>query len=423
LPGPPAPSPPSSAASLALLHPELQRHIGSFLSAKDAVFSVGSASRACRLDFLAGVTHARLAPKPLQLEPSKPEEEHAASLACLLSQLPSLKHIGYLDMRTLKELFAGAQSTAMNRMLGLACRRLEAPLANVTFVETSHLGAILGPTHIAIGPDEPHPLAQALAEGRFPALQQLDTRVWSFWQKDENARLLEQALMGGHLTRLERLSIDAGPALDALCRGSRQAPPVIQQRQVLLRGLDITDHGDHVINMENLEAALRLPCFARLEEIKLFFGTEGRMLDVLAHYIQHVEGAPSLRSLALTFFDPARAGLGPLVHALWPSGGAPNLKTFSLWRAGRQTFEDLGAIYAAGGLARLRTLGVVDPELTEEGMSALLEGVEASAHQGAAVRCFYVRFMLVKLDFTPVQAQFTAAQARGIFPNAAFELS
>jgi hypothetical protein len=237
------PSPPSSAASLALLHPELQRHIGSFLSVSDAARGVGSASRACRLDFLAGVTHARLAHKPLQLEPDKPEEEHAASLTHLLSQLPGLTCIRCLH----------APRDVLLRILGLACRRLEIPLAKLAYLGTNYFG---------IGPDEPHPLAQALAEGRFPALQVLDGRQWKFFRQPNNAQLSEQALMGGHLTRLERLCFDICPSLDSFCCGLLRTSQATQQRQAKMRDVYITHFYGDSMTTENLKR--RCGCLASL---------------------------------------------------------------------------------------------------------------------------------------------------------------
>jgi hypothetical protein len=407
----PLPSLPASTSALALLHPELQRHIGSFLSASDAAPGVASASRACRLDFLAGVTHATITDKPLQLEPGKPEEEHAASLARLLRCLASLSIVQLPSGAV-----ADSNSDALIRIMGLACRRLDAPLAKLVSVGTHYF---------CIGRDEPHPLAQALAEGRLPALQQLDTRDWSFLRQPSNAALLEQALVGGHLTRLELLDFSVGPALDALCCGLLQAPPSIQQRQAVVRVLDISDYGNHTMDIENLEAALRLPCFARLEETKLWMGTEEaqeHMLRVLARYIQHVGGAPSLSSLVLSFAAGTVAGVGPLVQALGAGGGAPNLETLTLVYAKRQSFEDLGAIYAAGGLSRLRKLFLHDPSLGA-GAAALLEAVGATPHRGAALKRIFFGYRYnqerhtAAAEIEAFKEQLQAAQQRGIFPN------
>jgi hypothetical protein len=274
---PPAPS--SPAASLALLHTELQRHIGSFLDAKDATTGVASASCTCRVDFLAGVTCVVIMPTPLQLEPDKSEEEHAASLARLLRLLPSLTHMACPLVQPMLRRLDGSPdvskscvlSNASSRIVGLGCRRLESPLANVIILRSfyEHTGQ-----H-----EPPHPLAYALAEGRFPALKELDNHYLRFLCQPNSARLLEEALTGGHLTQLKRLNLFAGHAIDAVCQGLLHAPPAIQQRQARVRTLWMAI-GFNVLapnHLEDLKEELRLPCFALLEEIKLEMRTDGHI--------------------------------------------------------------------------------------------------------------------------------------------------
>lgn len=255
----------------------------------------------------------------------------------------------------------------------MACRSLEAPLALLTEIDLPCPASV----------DEPHPLAQGLAEGRFPGLESV--LCWRFLDHPTNAQLCQQALMALRLPRLRELFLCTGPGFDAWRRCMLDQPADVMRRQAPMKELSIEDDGD-LDGAQGLDAMLRLPCFARLESIYSYMGredTEAHMLGVVARYIQHTGGAPCLRTLELDASTSTTDGLGPLVRAL--GSGAPNLDYFSLPYVDSHKFEDLGAIYAAGGLARLRELVLKYAEVTEEGLAAFLRGVGFSPHQGAAL--------------------------------------
>lgn len=417
---PPSPSSSPPASPLAHLHPELQRLVGSFLSASDAVRGVGLASRDCHRQFLAGVVRLDLTPKPLQLEPQKSEAEHAAMLARLLRRLPALSAVKCHCLRTPAGRSDFSQDGPMVWVLGLACRRLGSPLGRV-----AKLGL---PSLYSYQWQEAHPLALGLAEGRFPALQELNMgSSWTFLSEPANAPLLEQVLREGHLSQLQHIYITVG-GLQALCHGFVHAPAPIQQRQVHVKSLSIYGYSEAA--PETLRAMLRLPCFSRLETITFdtYHGELSSMLDVFAHYLTHADGhAPSLRDITIMPPEDSQDGLGPLVHALGAGGGAPNLERLYLIDLGPDVMENIGAIYAAGGLSKLETLSLDNPGRTEASIDALIAGAAASQHRGVALFSFSIdvyRFADAEEREAAVRVceywkrQMEGAKQRGVFPNA-----
>lgn len=116
----------------------------------------------------------------------------------------------------------------VNRIFGLACCSLEAPLAQLAELEGSgSLDEEVEGSDTGEGP-APHPLAQALAQYRLPALEGLDTtyRGWRFFKHETNADLLEGAINLGHLPRLVRLNVERGSVPGAL--GEIMAPGLHQ---------------------------------------------------------------------------------------------------------------------------------------------------------------------------------------------------
>jgi hypothetical protein len=252
------------------------------------------------------------------------------------------------------------------------------------------------------------------------------TQVWGFLHQPSNARLLEQAFKGGHLSQLREIELHVGPALDAICRGLLQAPPVIQQRQAQVHSLAIWASHDHQLDGDSLGAMLRLPLFAQLKAIDLSIYTEeeqGPAFDALAQYIQHVGGAPSLGCLCLF----AQGGLVSLLQALVAEGGAPNLQELTLVDADCKAFEDVGVIFRAGGLPHLHSLTFGDPDLGPRGIRAFFSGASMSQHRGASLISLKIAYEqhrgryhydMVAEIIDYMKQKFSEAQDRGTFSHA-----
>jgi hypothetical protein len=383
------------------------------LSGNEAVHGVSSASKACRSSFLAGVVSDLVLRCTMDKRWRKtPEEEdaHAATLARLLRRMPGLTWIG----------FALAMSEegddGLSRIVGKAIRRLERPLAHVEEISIQD-----GRVHC--GPNVPHPLAQAIAEGRLPALRMLNICFgeWVFMHEPQNAQLLEQAIQRGHLSQLTILWMKPCPAFDAVLRGFCGMSDETQQRQKHVESIVLSSE-DGLFDEEEielLEAALRLPCLSGLKQMRL--GPE--LFDVVAGYLNHDGGRTALTSLEIEGDD---FDLAPLVEALGAGGGAPNLESLQFEGADDDTFEALGAIYSTGGLSKLRELSFTWPVFEVDGLRSFFDGVGAAPHKGEALRAIEINatttdeeaYTQLEEDARVFKEELEAAQARGIFPNA-----
>jgi hypothetical protein len=111
------------------------------------------------------------------------------------------------------------------------------------------------------------------------------------------------------------------------------------------------------------------------------------------------------------------------VQALGPGGGPPNLDTLTLRRAKHRTFEDLGAIYAAGGLPRVRKLSFHALSLGA-GAAVLVEAAGATAHRGAALESINFGYgygqerRAAAREVEAFKEQLQVAKQKGVFPNA-----
>lgn len=151
-------------------------------------------------------------------------------------------------------------------------------------------------------------------------------------------------------------------------------------------------------------------------------------IDVITAYFEDIHRAPSLR--ASSFAMPDGGDLGPLVHALGVCGGAPNLEDMGLKYAMPEAFEHIGAINTAGGLSRLRSLTFNNPQLTQAGTTALLQGVEATPHRGVSLYRLYLQLVArgegarsaAERDVEVFNSQLQQAQAQCIFANASVKV-
>lgn len=347
---------PPLLSPLERLHPELQREIGAYLRTQDAIQGVSSAARACRSHFPAGITTRLVvrATPVLEEAPGTTDETHAASLARLLALLPAIQSIQLPP-----------NHERMNRIFGLACCLLPAPLAHLAELKGSDSND--GPT--------PHPLAQALALGRSPFLRFLDTSHagWQFFSWPLNAALLGQAIQHGHLARLVRLTMEEEGALAAVAQA--------------------------------LTPGSHQPVLPHLDTLVLSFYPSWRSpypppdLSVLEHVLGPDGGAPNLRELVVgntNRYDLAYVG------AIYATGGLARLETLRL---------------ADPAL-------MIDYDLVG-GMAALLAGAGASPHRGEALEVIDIRFNRWAFHGGEEQqlvdtwhTQLAAAQAQGIFPNA-----
>lgn len=419
---------PAPTSPLQRLHPELLREVASFLPHWNALPSFAIASRACRAAALAGAKKIRIHDTPLQLQPTVSHETHAASLARLLGRLEAVELI-YDDYKVNRPTARQwARRDPFLHVLGLAFLRLQAPLPKLT-----RLSVWCGDDDNE--PDAVHPLAQALAEGRFPLLTQLHVSCLAFLNQPTNATLLEQALVRGHLTHVRNLDLITGPAAQAVCRGLTTAPADVQARQPRITDLKLQDKSRQ---HEQLDALLHLPALASLEKLGLHVFLEDDAarrvaVEVVAQWITGVAegGARALSQLCITLptGDPA-PGMRPLVHALGAGGGAPNLTTLELCGVGRKAMEDVAAVYAAGGLTRLQCLAFRQPRPSEAGPTALFRAVGGTPHRGRSLTRFSLVFVLGDDEELWAEAEacagafqwhFRNAQARGIFPNAEME--
>lgn len=181
------------AFSLTALAPDLQRDIGSYLSARKAVHGAGLASKACRAAFLSGVvSDLNICSKPIQQRwkqhTAREEDGFSRSLACLLRAMPAVTCIRIRS------------SSSVAWIAGRALwRHLESPMANVTQLILNFWRFDSDASH------RPHSLLQAMAMDRLPGLEvliALDDSSWDFLDEPANARLLEQAIQCGQLPQL-----------------------------------------------------------------------------------------------------------------------------------------------------------------------------------------------------------------------------
>lgn len=131
--------------------------------------------------------------------------------------------------------------------------------------------------------------------------------------------------------------------------------------------------------------------------------------------------------MALPTGDPA--GVGPLVRALGVCGGAPDLASLVLSGVGRKAMEDVVAIYAAGGLTRLRSLSFRQPRPSGPYPAASFRAMGGTHHRGVSLAYFYLIFDMGEAideeeDWTVAEIagafewHFGNAEGQGIFPHA-----
>lgn len=145
-----------------------------------------------------------------------------------------------------------------------------------------------------------------------------------------------------------------------------------------------------------------------------FDGDVEEHLETLAAYVLHTDGAPCLRRLNLPYFM-APSPLGTRFQPLFDRGGFANLTSLHSFSMTDNAIEQLGSIYRAGGLAKLESLTFRFVEFDEQTMGALMDGVLASGHRGAALRELDAG---MEVDSTPgASLIFIKALKDGAFPN------
>lgn len=145
----------------------------------------------------------------------------------------------------------------------------------------------------------------------------------------------------------------------------------------------------------------------------------------------HQPVLPQFDTLVISSYRDPFPDLTVLTHVLGPDGGAPNLRHLVVGFKPRPSFQAIGAIFAAGGLARLLLLELW-PELGSDivgGMTVMLDGAVASPHRLNKLRAIRITFNPYFFDtearmaeaeahMTTWRVQLAAAQAQRIFSNA-----
>lgn len=389
--------------SLASLAPELHSIIASYMHGNDVVHGVSSTAKACRSSFFPGVTSDLCIGGEMSTMPPPPTPEEEAASAAVLARL--LKRMPGLTSLSVEGRVA--------RALGHAIRRLERPLTLVTEV---HVWGQPGPDEL--------PLAKAMAEGRLPALHSLTSGLASLFRRRSNAQLLEEAIQRGHLSQLAVVwMFEPDAFFDAVIAGFCAMPPEVQRRQKQLQTLVMFSELTWV-DEEALTAALRLPPLSGLKHLVV----NPDLLEFMVGYLTHEGGRPSLTSLGLDFTKGyVELDLAPLVGALGAGGGAPNLEELDFEEGGGNDMIDaLSAIYAAGGLSKLRKLSFTLPFITEETLRSFFDSVGATPHKGEALQVIEIKADSCDDDIYNdlleavgvIKEEFETAQARGVFPTA-----
>lgn len=279
------------------------------------------------------------------------------------------------------------------------------------------------PALIARRPDG---LVAAMARGRLPYLQTLvltEGSSWYHFHKEPHRPFLINTISSGALPRLTFLSIeDTDSHLNLMLKaflGRAPLQPPVDVQGVGIDSEDVSDGNDEQLgeaeaeggpqcqrhqamierlvvhitkgNHRGVSNLLEMPCFGRLQCLEFLvrhhMGIKGvPFVRALATYIRRIPGfAPCLRHLSfqIPWENPT---FGPLLP-LFLESRPPGLTHLTLSSLGDRTMNELGDIYMAGGLAKLKKLEIASSSANKiNAAEAWMAGVVASKHKGAALK-------------------------------------
>jgi hypothetical protein len=316
-------------------------------------------------------------------------EEQSAKLSTgLLAHLPNLRHLyGYLS----NPHFHFILGKALCQIKGLPWK-----IEELFWKAPEKEDFLLGAWTPTFTQEEVSPIAEAIAKGKLPALEAMDSFDLNFNQGSLTE--VARSISCGLLPNLAHLVITMTEGMEQLVvMGAFTDPYIIPanlennpRQQVQLQTLDIRGVDEASVQ---LPLMMLLQCNYTQNLSQLHLGkwnvSQENLLTAALYYLSN-DGAPTNKRLHLkelsfpAFIDDDYDFMDGLVRALTVHQIAPNLESLSCYQLGPLVVREIASIYQGGGLQHLRKLDLgflldISP-LTE-----FFQGVAQCANKGGVL--------------------------------------